>query len=148
MTDRRLFFQLARAQRRIQRHAEAGMVDIGITQTQAGVLFVLGRHEGATLSLVADTLDIAPSAVTGLCDRMERAGLVERRADDADGRVQRLYLTEAGRVARADAVHRLDGMNQRLADGFTDQELETVARFLEATIARFPDAGTAKGTKP
>lgn len=124
------------------------MVDIGITQTQAGVLFVLGRHEGATLSLVADTLDIAPSAVTGLCDRMERAGLVERRADEADGRVQRLHLTQAGRAARADCVSRLDGMNQRLADGFTDHELDTVARFLEAIIARFPDAGTAKGTKP
>lgn len=57
------------------------------------VLARVGATEGATQQDVADGLLVTKSNVCQLLDRMEDAGLVERRPQ---GRTNRLYLTPAG----------------------------------------------------
>jgi DNA-binding MarR family transcriptional regulator len=99
--DRRLIFLLNAGQRRVQRWIEAKMAAKGgLTAAQSGALFFLGEKDGALIGEAADALDLAPSAMTGLIDRMARADLVERRADPKDGRAMRLQLTDKGRAAR------------------------------------------------
>jgi len=137
--DRRLFFLLASGQRRVQRWVEARMAARGgLTGTQSGLLFYLGEQDGALIGDTAEALDVAPSAMTGLVDRMERAALVERRPDPKDGRAQRLHLTDKGRGAREAAKDGLDSLNHRLADGFSDAELAVVARWLQSLAGKFP----------
>lgn len=69
---------------------------------QMRALFML-RHRGdPTMHEVAGGLGVAMSTATQLADRLERLGLVERRADAADRRVVRLALTEAGIAAMAE----------------------------------------------
>jgi len=46
-------------------------------------------------ALAAD-LDLTKVAIGGLLDRMESAGYVQRRADNDDGRLRRVYLSRAG----------------------------------------------------
>ena len=90
----RLVFLLNSAQRRLQqfvaaeqdRTARAG--GAAPTPAQSGVLFVLVREDGATMGALAKALDLAPSAVSGLVQRMEALGWVERRAGEADARAQ------------------------------------------------------------
>lgn len=135
----RLMFLLSAAHRRAQRWVEARMAQTGgLTSAQSGVLFYLGRADGALIGEVAEALDAAPSAMTGLIDRMARAGLVERRADPADGRAQRVYMTEQGRAAREVAKDGLAAINARLTEGFTEAEIDTVARWLTSLQTRFP----------
>jgi DNA-binding MarR family transcriptional regulator len=100
--DRRLVFLLNVAHRRVQRYVEAKMAAKGgLTAAQSGALFVLGQKDGALIGEAAEALDLAPSAMTGLVDRMVRAELVERRPDPKDGRAFRLHLTPtAKRPAR------------------------------------------------
>lgn len=137
--ERRLFFLLSAGARRVQRWIDAELAGRGgLTQAQAGLLFFLGRDGGALIGEAAEALDVAPSAMTGLVDRMERSGLVERRADAADGRAQRLYPTEAGRAARASALDGLKTLNATLTDGFTEAEVAAIARWLSGLQARFP----------
>ncbi len=62
-----------------------------LTAAQSGALFVLGQKDGALIGEAAEALDLAPSAMTGLVDRMVRAELVERRPDPKDGRAFRLH---------------------------------------------------------
>ena len=96
-TDRRLIFLMTVGYRRLQRGIEQHMLaEDGLTSAQSGVLFFLGRNDGALIGDISAALDIVPSAITGLADRMERAGLIKRKRDGADGRAQRVYLTEAG----------------------------------------------------
>jgi DNA-binding MarR family transcriptional regulator len=78
--DRRLVFLLNAGHRRVQRWIEAKMAAKGgLTAAQSGVLFFVGGQEGALIGEAAEALDLAPSAMTGLIDRMTRAELVERR---------------------------------------------------------------------
>jgi DNA-binding MarR family transcriptional regulator len=71
-------------------------------------------------------------------DRMTGANLIERRADPDDGRAWRLWLTPAGRVAMAQSKAGLVEVNARLTDGFTDAEIDVVARWLTTMQTRFP----------
>jgi MarR family transcriptional regulator, transcriptional regulator for hemolysin len=48
---------------------------------------------GTNQACLADLLELQPITLTRLVDRLEAAGWVERRADPADRRVPRLYLT-------------------------------------------------------
>lgn len=137
--DHRLIFLLNAGHRRVQRWIEAKMAAKGgLTAAQSGVLFFLGEQDGALIGEAADALDLAPSAMTGLIDRMTRAELVERRADPKDGRAMRLHLTDKGRAAREAAKAGLDGVNAHLREGFTDEEICVVARWLGSLQSKFP----------
>ena len=133
----RLIFLLNSAQRRLQqfvaaeqdRAARAGLA--APSPAQSGVLFVLAREDGATMGRLAQALDLAPSAMSGLVQRMEAQQWVERRPSELDARTQQVWLQPAGR-ALLPALHKALGrINERLTGGFTPDELQTVARWLE-----------------
>lgn len=115
----------------------------GLTAAHSGVLFFLGQRDGALIGEAAEALDLAPSAMTGLIDRMTKVDLVERRADPADGRAMRLYLTDKGHQAREYAKGGLDGINATLTDGFSDEEIAVVARWLMSLQTKFPKGDVA-----
>ena len=98
----------------------------------------LGRNDGALIGDVSQALDIMPSAMTGLADRMERAGLVKRRRDGEDGRSQRLHLTSAGQELGKRAATRTRVINNRLMDGFSEAEIDVVSRWLTSLQDKFP----------
>ncbi len=136
--DRRLVYLLNIGQRRLNRWIEARLgAEGGASAAQGGALFYLAQHDGVLIGEIAAALDLAPSAMTGLADRMSKAGYVERRRDTIDGRAMRLHLTDSGREALAVARRGLADINARLADGFSEQELEVVARWLESLQHKF-----------
>ena len=142
--DRRLVFLLNVAHRRVQRYVEAKMAAKGgLTAAQSGALFVLGQRDGALIGEVAEALDLAPSAMTGLIDRMARAELVERRPDPKDGRAFRLHLTPHGEAAREEAKSGVEGLNAHLTEGFTDDEIAVVSRWLTSLQSKFPKGDPA-----
>ncbi|MBC7699011.1 MarR family winged helix-turn-helix transcriptional regulator [Aquabacterium sp.] len=132
----RLVFLLNSAQRRLQQwigvqQAEAARDGITApTPAQGGVLFCLAREDGATMGQLADTLDLAPSAVSGLVQRMEALDWVARHPCPQDGRTQRVWLRPAGLAQQQPLREAMVRINARLTTGFTDAELQTVARWL------------------
>ena len=136
MADRpRLIFLLNSAQRRLQQWMTAQPawpVSGGgaPTSAQAGVLFALAKTDGITMGELADALDLAPSAVSGLIQRMEALHWVQRRPGPDDARTQRVWLLDAGRAQLPALKQALQHVNARLYEGFTDEELHTVARWL------------------
>lgn len=133
----RLIFLLSSAQRRLQqfiaaeqdRAAREGLA--APSPAQSGVLFVLAREDGATMGRLAQALDLAPSAMSGLVQRMEALAWVERRADPADARTQRVWLLPAGQEQLPALRKALGRINERLVGDFTPAELQTVGRWLE-----------------
>ena len=63
---------------------------------QAVGLMVLAANDGITQSELADMIGIARPTVTTMLQKMERAGLVERRVDEDDQRYTRIFVTDAG----------------------------------------------------
>jgi DNA-binding MarR family transcriptional regulator len=136
--DRRLIFLLNVAQRRLQRWVAAQAPKGGVTATQTGLLFVLGRRDGVLMGEAGAALDLGMPGISGLAERMVEAGLIEKRADPDDGRAWRLWLTQAGRKALARAKAGVAEISARLTEGFTDAEIETVSRWLTSVQTKFP----------
>ena len=66
---------------------------IGVTRPQWQVLTMLARHEGINLGGLAELLDVEPITLCRMIDRLQEAGLVERRPDPTDRRAWLLFLT-------------------------------------------------------
>ncbi|PSJ39489.1 MarR family winged helix-turn-helix transcriptional regulator [Allosphingosinicella deserti] len=131
----RLVYLLNVAQRRVQAAIQGE--GEGTTAARAGLLMAVGER-GAAMAQLGPMLDLGAPALSGLIDRCMKAGLVERRPDPGDGRAWFVVLTEAGRKARVQAIEGARALNARLIEGFTDNEVEAVARWLEAVRDRFP----------
>ncbi len=136
--EHRLVFLLTVAQRRLQRWMAARPQANGVTAAQTGLLFVLGRQDGVLMGEAGAALDLGPPGISGLVDRMTAANLIRRRADPDDGRAWRLWLTPAGRAALAQAKAGLVEVNARLTQGFSEAEIDVVARWLASLQTRFP----------
>lgn len=67
----------------------------GMTRAQCVVLMHLKKHPGWTQNEMACHCEIEPITVARLIDRLEAAGVVERRPDPSDRRVNRLHLKPA-----------------------------------------------------
>lgn len=80
-------------------------------------LHFIGDNAGCQASALARHLGVAPTTVSSMLDRMERAGLTERARSASDRRSIALWLTEEGRTAREQII---------------SEELATSRRLLEA----------------
>lgn len=79
--------------KRFEQRARAAA--LGLTRAQAAVLANLARQEGINQAALAQLLELEPITLARLLDRLQAAGLIERRADPKDRRAHLLYLTEA-----------------------------------------------------
>jgi DNA-binding MarR family transcriptional regulator len=132
----RFLYLLSVAHRRVQ-NAFQSEVD-GATGTRAGLLMALQANgNGTPMRQLGLQLDLGAPALTGLVERMARDGLIERRADSADGRAWNIVLTDAGKTSRIEATRWARLLNDRLCEGFDTAELATVARWLEAVNTKF-----------
>jgi DNA-binding MarR family transcriptional regulator len=109
----------------------------GLSPAGLGVLRVLVARDGLKSSEVAARGWSTPATVTSVVDTLVRDGYVQRRRDDEDRRVVRLFVTEAGRRKCDEAVAVLA---PRLSSclSFVDPADEPVIRkFLSDMIMRF-----------
>jgi len=68
----------------------------GLTPSQARVIFTLGGTEGRTCKDIGDVTLITKGTLTGVIDRLEEKGLVERWSVEGDGRKTIVALTRRG----------------------------------------------------
>jgi MarR family transcriptional regulator, organic hydroperoxide resistance regulator len=99
----RLFFEIGMVQRG---RVAARLGEVGLTFAQAHALRLLDPERPLPMSALAERLFCDASNVTGIADRLEARGLVERRASEGDRRVKVLALTAAGADLR-ERVHEL-----------------------------------------
>ena len=79
--------------KRFEQRARAAA--LGLTRAQAAVLANLARQEGINQAALAQLLELEPITLARLLDRLQAAGLIERRPDPKDRRAHLLYLTAA-----------------------------------------------------
>jgi MarR family transcriptional regulator, transcriptional regulator for hemolysin len=91
------FFVLAELQRLTRAYADREAARYGITRAQWAVLAGVERNEGMKQTELADQLEMQPITLTRLIDKLCDNGWIERRGDDSDRRINRLYLKKAAR---------------------------------------------------
>lgn len=96
--DANFLFTLGELQRLVRAYADRQAARFGITRAQWAVLAKVERFEGMKQSELAEQMEMQPITLTRLIDRLCDNGWIERRSDDTDRRVNRLYLRKAGRA--------------------------------------------------
>ena len=115
------------------------MERLGLHRAQGPALFFLSHHEGAPQNEIARSLHLTAASVTNMLQRMERDGWVERRADPADQRVSRVYLTDKARALDAEARAGLRELDQELVGALDEEEQLAFRLILMKIHARLID---------
>lgn len=106
------------------------LAPLGITRSQWWVLAFVSRNDGLPQTQLANELDVGKVALGSLIDRLQSAGFVERRADEKDRRVKRVFLTDKARqlIERIGPVN--ESFNARILKDIPRQDLELTSRTL------------------
>jgi DNA-binding MarR family transcriptional regulator len=108
--------------------------EFGLAPQQAIAIKHLEPGKPLTMSELAQRLHCDNSNVTGIADRLEAAGLVERRPHASDRRVKTLVLTERGAAVRGAHEARL-GMVPPELGGLSDEDAEQLLAILTRATA-------------
>jgi DNA-binding MarR family transcriptional regulator len=103
-----LGFLMSDVSRLMRRRFDERARKSGATGAQWRTLKILQRHEGLNQGQIAELLEVEPITCCRMIDRLEEAGLVERRRDPADRRAWRIHLTDAARP-KLEELHDIAG---------------------------------------
>lgn len=88
-------FLLSDISRLMRKRFDLAARSIGVTGPQWRLLFVLEREPGQNQGQIAERMEVEPITTCRMIDRLEQAGLVERRRDPADRRAWQIFNTPA-----------------------------------------------------
>src|ERR1700730_18275177 len=102
-----LGFALGAAARKLAKFYVKALAGHPLTPSQLFLLRQLWFEDGLPLRDLGLRAQLDATSTTWLVDQLERAGLVERKRNDPDRRIVRVWMTEAGRQAQAKLVPEL-----------------------------------------
>lgn len=133
-------FAVFESQRLLRLYADKQAQRHGLTKAQWAVLAKLERTEGLKQTEVADLMDMAPITLTRLIDRLCEQGLIERRSDPNDRRINRLHLTAAARPLMATLATLRGEITRTALNGLGDAEIALLVGHLEIVKDNIRDA--------
>ena len=107
-------------------------VEPEVTMPQLRVLMLAATQAPLNLLTVAADLGVHPSNATRTCDRLVKAGLLDRRTDPDDRRQVVLTLTPAGRQLVGDVMSHRRATVERIMARMSEDERAMLAESLEA----------------
>jgi len=135
LVEQCISFLVGKAAQQMSRRARDKLSAWGVTPSQYAVLRVLWEQDGQPGAAIGARLVIDSATITGLIDRLETAGLLDRRTDGGDRRVHRLFLTGQGRALQAPLDAAMDQLNAEV-----DAELGERAPGLRDALRRLGEA--------
>ncbi|HUX86057.1 MAG TPA: MarR family transcriptional regulator [Chloroflexota bacterium] len=121
------WLRLARVYQKIDRRSIEHLRDFDLSLAQFDVLNHVGAAEGLTQQELANSLLVTKGNVCQLLERIERAGLIERRPE---GRANRLFLTAAGRQRLTAAQPAQEALIERAIAPLNPDEQRTLLDLL------------------
>lgn len=116
---------------RLQKALSARLLaDLGLFPGQESVLKLLVEQDGRTMGDLASALRVRPPTASKTIARLTTQGLVERRATDGDGRLVRVFLTDAGRD-RGGSIDRIwETLEGEMVAGLDNKERKRLRKLL------------------
>ena len=123
-------FQVLQIHKAHRQLAEEDLNKLGVHTGQEMILLQLWIEEGIPQSQLAACMEVEPPTATKMLQRMERAGLIERRPDPEDARVSLVYLTERGRALEQPVLDVWRQLEVRTVSGLSLTEQTLLHRLL------------------
>ena len=105
-----------------------------VRPSQYGVLSCLWQREFATPKQISEILCLETSTISGVLDRMQKKGLIDRVINRDDRREVRVVPTEKGKALEEPISKIIDEVNEEVLKCFTDEEVALLKNQLR-TIA-------------
>jgi len=138
-----LGFALGAAARKLAKFYTQALAGHALTPSQLFLLRQLWFEDGLPLRDLGGRAQLDATSITWLVDQLERAGLVERKRNDPDRRVVRVWLTETGRRSQDELVPALErwenALHQGLLPHHPSDEIATFRRVLTTLINTLPE---------
>ena len=120
----------------------------GLTQRQFAVLTAVAENEGLTQTDLVRITGIDRSTLADMAARMIAKGLLERQRSETDARANAVSLTEAGRLALAEAQPKMAAADARLLKLVSSGKRETLVGVLRDLVKAGEEAAEPAAEKP
>lgn len=127
-------YQVNLMARLFARALQAQIKPLGLSTGTFPVLLALWDREGQTQRELVKELGVEQATMANTLARMERDGLITRRAHEADARVQTVWLTDHAKALEKAATEAATGVNDHATAGLTDEERHTFAALMSRVI--------------
>ena len=117
------------------RHLEAGIRPLGLGTGVFPALLLLWEQDGVTQRDLVEGLQIEQPTMANTLARMERDGLIKRRRDQNDARVQRIWLTDKARALERTAKLEAARVNEQALAGLTEEERRAFLTLMAKVIS-------------
>lgn len=124
-------YLLTIAQHTVFQYFSCELEQYGLTPAQYGVLSCLWDREASTPKQLAEELYLEMSTISGVLDRMQKKGLIERAANEADRRGVIITATEKGMVLKEPVIETIAMLNKRVMSVFNDEAADTFRKNLK-----------------
>lgn len=128
--EKSLSYLASEVARLFRRRIEVEARALGFTLPQWRVMIEILRNAEITQVALAGCIDADPMTVSGILERLEKRGLIERVPDPKDGRAKLSRLTEAGHELIETARHFGRGLHARVLKGLSEADRDTTVRTL------------------
>ena len=118
-----LGFHIRLAHGAVYRHFMETFTDLGLTQKQVSVLWLVDDHPGIAQTDLAQRLRMDRATVMAIVNRLQARGYLVRGKSEHDGRKQTLDLLPAGVIALADAKKAIRAHEDWLKSRFTGKDV-------------------------
>lgn len=122
-----LLMEAARLQRTV---FDRRVRKLGFTRTQWLVLRWVMEQPGVSQSELAEMLEVEKATAGRLIDKLEEFGWLERRPDEADRRIKRIFVTGLGRKIHRQVKPIAESMVEEELSGLSRRERETLSDLL------------------
>ena len=109
---------------------------LGLAPAQFMTLLVLWEQDGVTQQDLRLHLDVEQATMANTLKRMERDGLITRRAHKSDKRARLIYLTDKARELRGEATAAAKSQNAFALGGLSEQERAQLMSLMQRVIGQ------------
>jgi len=137
--DDRLIFLLLTAQQKLRNYLTNELAKDGVKTTiaQGGILALLKQNNGRTMTELSQILSIDNSTITGLIDRLEKAGFAKRISHPQDRRVSQIIITPEGIEEATRSIRVMKRVNEEIKSDFAPDEVEAFKNILGSFFEKF-----------
>jgi len=139
----RLFFRLYQCANLMHKTGTRALEDHGVTTQQWAILGALSRPgivAGMAVGELVVYLKVSRQNLTGILDRLERLGFLQKTRDPVDGRSRRVRLTQAGhRLWRDQLTPVIDAYYSEATSGISTDDLIHACHYLNRLMGNFLD---------
>lgn len=125
-----LCFAMGKASRKMNKVYREKLARFGLTQPQFFLLTALYEEDDILISVLAEKVAMDKSALTGLLDRLERDGLVQREASSQDRRITKVKLTPKSEGLRRNLTSLYEEINASFLSRLSEEEKRVFEKVL------------------